>query len=202
MATFKGHRWFAAIWDRIGDSAREVRADIAGGAPGRVLEVGAGTGFNFPYFRGPHTVVAVEPDPHMVGRALRRAQRLGVDVAIQQATAENLPFEDASFDTVVSTLVMCSVADPDRAFQEIRRVLKPGGELRFYEHVRSASRVLSLAQDAITPVTRWLGAGCHQNRDTVGSIRKAGFDVRRLDRLNMFEVKGVAVPVGERYQAA
>lgn len=192
----QGHRVFAAVWERIGGSHSDARRQTAGEAAGRVLEIGAGTGFNFSYYgEQAERVTATDPDPFMLRRARSRADAADVEVEVQQASAEDLPFEDASFDTVVSTWVACSFNDPAKAFSEIHRVLRPGGELRFHEHVRSENSLLALGQDMATPFTRWLGAGCHQNRETVRYIREAGFELRQLEKKNALEVEGVAVKV-------
>ncbi len=182
----QGHRWFAALYDVIMARAertfmRPIREDVMGRARGRVLEVGCGTGASFPYFRDPASVVAIEPDPYMLARAKRRARALGLPLTLMRASAEALPFPAASFDTVVATLVLCSVADPRRALREVRRVLRPGGEFRFYEHIRYDHRLGALAQDAITPLWRWMGAGCHPNRDTPRLLEEAGFRLVRLE---------------------
>ena len=192
----QGHRVFAAVWERIGHSHADARKQTAGEARGRVLEIGAGTGFNFSFY-GAQTerVTATDPDPFMLRRARSRANAASVEVEVQQASAEDLPFEDASFDTVVSTWVACSFKDPAKAFSEIRRVLRPGGELRFHEHVRSENSLLAFGQDMVTPISRWLGAGCHQNRETVHYMREAGFEVERLEKVNALEVEGVAIRV-------
>jgi ubiquinone/menaquinone biosynthesis C-methylase UbiE len=182
-----GHKWFASLYDRMQASAertfmKDVRKEIVGGARGRVLEVGAGTGASFPYYNS-HTeeIIATEPDPYMLERARRRAEGLGRPIELRQAAAEDLPFEDDSFDTVVSTLVMCTVGDGPRALSEVRRVLKPSGELRVYEHVRYSHPFGAFWQDAVTPVWRWLAAGCHPNRDIADMIRDAGFEFEKLE---------------------
>ncbi len=183
----KGHKWFASIYDRMmaraeGSFMRAVREEIAGGATGRVLEVGAGTGANFPYYNEhSEEIIATEPDPYMLKQARRRAEEVGHSIDLRQAPAEELPFEDDSFDTVVSTLVMCSVGDPLRALSEVRRVLKPSGQLRIYEHVRYEHAFGAFWQDLITPAWRWFGAGCHPNRDTARLVREAGFEFERLE---------------------
>ncbi len=183
----KGHKWFAAIYDRMMASGersfmRDVREEIVGGARGRVLEIGAGTGANFPYYNDhAEEIFATEPDPYMLQRAKRRAEKVGRPIELRQASAEHLPFEDASFDTVVSTLVMCTVGDLLRALSEVRRVLKPSGELRMYEHVRYEHAFGAFWQDMITPVWRWVAAGCHPNRDVVSFVREAGFEFERLE---------------------
>lgn len=181
----RGHRWFAAWYDRLSAAAeasymRTVRAEVAGGARGRVLEIGCGTGANFPYYDEAAQVTATEPDPYMLERARRRARALGHRLELVQAVAEALPFADATFDAVVATLVFCSVREPGQALAEVRRVLRPGGQLRFYEHVRYGG-LLARLQDAVTPVWRWFGAGCHPNRDTPRLVREAGFRLRRLE---------------------
>ena len=206
----EGHRWFAAFYDFVtaheDRHLRRMRQKVVGGAKGRVLEIGCGTGATFPYYsEGLEHVVATEPDPYMLRRARKNAARLAKTLDIQQAPAESLPFEDASFDTVVSFFVMCTVADPLRALSEVRRVLRPGGELRFYEHVRYGHPFGAFWQDLVTPVWRWFGAGCHPNRDVESFIRSAGFTVTEIEGLKPYpplppaafirpHIKGIATP--------
>ena len=207
----KGHRWFAAIYDRMTASAersymKAIREEIVGGARGRVLEVGAGTGASFPYYNDhADEIIATEPDPYMLERARRQAEEAGRPIELRQSPAEDLAFDDASFDTVVSTLVLCTVEDPAQALWEIRRVLKPSGELRIYEHVRYDHAFGAFWQDVITPVWRWFGAGCHPNRDTASIIREAGFEFQQLELMKPVppippmvfsrpHIKGVARP--------
>ncbi|MEX0801256.1 MAG: class I SAM-dependent methyltransferase [Dehalococcoidia bacterium] len=183
----RGHKWFAALFDRIMASAersfmKRVRRDITGGAKGRVLEIGCGTGANFPYYSDQaDEVIATEPDPYMLERARKKADTARRPLEIRQASAEELPFPDSSFDTVVSTLNMCSIPHPDRALAEIKRILKPSGEYRFYDHVRYGNAFGAFWQDLIAPVWGWLGAGCHPNRDIAAFIRDAGFELERLE---------------------
>lgn len=183
-----GHKWFAAAYERMTGPAerpfmKPVREEIAGGARGRVLELGAGTGLNFEYYTAEATeVVATEPDPYMLDRARERAEQSGRAILLHQAPAERLPFADGSFDTVVSTLVLCSVREPSQALAEVRRVLKPAGEFRFYEHVRYEHAFGAFWQDLIAPIWGWFGAGCHPNRDTAATIRQAGFELEKLER--------------------
>ncbi len=186
MAPEKSHQWFAAVYDRLMARAERsymkgVRQEIVGGAGGRILEIGAGTGSSFPYYPDDVEVVATEPDPFMLRRAERRAREIGRSIELRQAPAEALPFEDGSFDTAVSTLVLCTVTDSAKALSEIMRVLKPEGQLRFYEHVRYEYAFGALWQDLVTPAWRWFAAGCHPNRDTAGAIRNAGFSIQELD---------------------
>ncbi|MCH8009821.1 MAG: class I SAM-dependent methyltransferase, partial [Chloroflexi bacterium] len=167
----KGHRWFAALWDRTGAVSErahgpKIRPRIMGEASGDVLEIGVGTGASFSYYPEDARVIAIEPDPYMIERAHKRLAELGnTNIQLRQAAAEELPFEDASFDHVVASLVFCSVRDQAVAFAEVRRVLRPNGTFRFWEHIRNDdSRFWGTVQDAITPVWRWFGAGCHPNR--------------------------------------
>lgn len=206
----KGHRWFAAAYDPImrwGERRvlGRLRRLVVGEAAGRVLEVGAGTGANFSYYRAAERILATEPDPFMLRRARTRADGLGLDVELRQCTAEKLPFADSSFDTVVSTLVLCTVRDQARSLEEIRRVLKPGGAFRFIEHVRSEREPVARAQDLLTPAWRRLGAGCHLNRRTVENIRAAGFEIVHMRQhrmpLGIPLVAGVAKPSGQRVEA-
>jgi ubiquinone/menaquinone biosynthesis C-methylase UbiE len=180
----KGHPVFARVWDSVvrlgGRSELEHRKELVSAARGRVLEVGAGTGLNLRLYPRGVSVVALEPEPTMAGRAHERARRAPVPVHVLRGSAEALPFPDASFETVVACLVFCTIPDPAMGASEVRRVLRPGGELRVYEHVRSPYPRGARWQDRVTPIWRWFGAGCHPNRDTVGLLRAAGFvmDVR------------------------
>ena len=187
MPQEQGHRWFAAIYDRMMASAERsfmkgVREEIAGGASGRVLELGAGTGANFAYYGlDADEIFAIEPDPYMLDRARPRADEAPRPIDLRQAPAEEIPFEDASFDTIVSTLVMCSVEDPRRALSEARRVLKPSGRLRLYDHVRYSHAFGAFWQDLIAPAWRYFGAGCSPNRDIAALVREAGFEFEQLE---------------------
>lgn len=182
-----GHRWFAATYDMVtfgtDRAIRPLREWIVGGAAGRVLDVGIGTGATLPYYRRADEIVGIEPDGYMLRRAQKRAADLGLDnVSLNEAPAEDLPFDDASFDTVVISLVLCSVDDPNRSLAETRRVLRPGGELRFIEHVRHGLRLGALAQDLVTPAWSWFSAGCQLNRPTDRAIAAAGFDLEDVRR--------------------
>ena len=183
----KGHRWFATSYDLLTRWSERrllghLRPRIAGAATGRVLEIGVGTGANLPYYQGVYQLVATDPDPFMLGRAERRAAELGLSAEFHRCSAEALPFASGAFDTVVATLVFCSVSDPARALAEVERVLKPAGVLRFIEHVRADESFIGHIQDMLTPVWRWFGAGCHLNRRTAASIEAAGFEFLELQR--------------------
>lgn len=182
-----GHPVFAALYDRFMKQAeRRIgrhREWIVGGARGRVLEVGAGTGAAFPYYRRADEVVALEPDPFMRARAEARLRGLreSVPISLRAGPAESLPFDDGSFDTAVSTLVFCSVANPRKGLSELHRVLRPGGEFRFIEHVRGDG-LRGPVLDALTPIWKRISAGCHLNRRTLDDIGRAGFDVGEVRR--------------------
>lgn len=145
---------------------------LVGGARGRVLELGCGTGRNLPRYRPGTPLVAVDPHPQNLVRARRRAP----GVPLVQARAEALPFRDGAFGTAVSSLVLCSVDDPPRALAELRRVLAPGGALRALEHVRARGWRARL-QDAVQPAWTHLSGGCRPNRDTEAAVETAGFRV-------------------------
>ena len=193
-SSFRGHRWFAAVygwmtWRSEATFMKRIRGQLLGGARGDVLEVGAGTGANFPYYCGcayRRLVVATEPDAYMLKRARRRLTKLDLQIDLQHARAEELPFADGSFDTVVCSLALCTVQDPDRSLAEIHRVLKPTGQFRFYEHVRSANRLEAFTQDVMTPLWEWLGGGCHPNRDITQAMEQAGFRIVELRRSKPF----------------
>jgi ubiquinone/menaquinone biosynthesis C-methylase UbiE len=178
----KGHKWFAAMYDGILASQEKkfldaIRAEMLKDVRGEVLEIGAGTGANFRHYKSGAVVTAIEPDPYMLQRAKERAAGASATIELHQVAAEELPFADESFDFAISTLVLCSVTEPPKVLSEIRRVLKRGGELRLYEHVRYKNPVGALSQDIISPAWQWFGAGCHPNRDTERFVREAGFEV-------------------------
>jgi ubiquinone/menaquinone biosynthesis C-methylase UbiE len=146
---------------------------LVGGARRRALDLGCGTGRNLPLFPAGVRALAVDPFPQNLRRARRRAPR----VPLVRARAEALPFKDGTFDTVVSGLVFCSVADPALALAEVRRVLAPQGALRTLEHVRSRSRFWGRVQDLLQPAWTWVAGGCHPNRDTERGVEAAGFAI-------------------------
>lgn len=158
---------------------REQRHDLLTQATGATIEIGAGTGLNLPHYPPAVTRLAlIEPDPHMSRRLRRRAARSGRDAEIGSATADRLPFPDASFDTAVVTFTLCSVPDEQVALREITRVLAPGGRLLFLEHVRSADPHIAAKQDK-APFPYPL-IGCHPNRDTLREIRASPLAVESI----------------------
>lgn len=157
---------------------RRRRAALLRDASGRVVEIGAGTGLNIGrYPDGIDELVLTEPDASMRRKLARRLRRDGRDARILDAPAECLPFADASVDTVISTLVLCTVPDPESALAEIARVLSPTGRLLFIEHVRANSRVLAACQDSLFRQWRAFAGGCCCNRATLQLMRDAGFTV-------------------------
>jgi len=159
----------------------EKRTQLVAPAQGRVLEVGGGTGFNLPYYGPGVTAITVtDPVDGMLARARKRAAATGRQITTTKASAEELPFEDGTFDTVLASLVLCSVRDQDRALAEMRRVLKPGGRYLFFEHVRSDDPKLARRQDRMTGIWKRVCFGCHPNRDTLPRIESA-FTVEQVE---------------------
>lgn len=183
-------RLFSACYDRgfkASEEAglREMRRELLAQSRGRVLELGAGTGLNLEHY--PEEIeglTLVEPDPHMTKQLRQKLAQAGreAEVLVVEAPAEELPFPDDSFDTVAVTLVLCTVPDQAASLAEIKRVLNPGGRLLFLEHVRSRRPELSKWQDRLEGPWRFLGDGCHCNRDTVSAISAAGFDLGDVER--------------------
>ena len=166
------------VWVAELAGMRSRRKGLLAQASGRVLEVGAGTGLNLGYYPGDlRELVLLEPEPAMRRRLERRLRRLGRQALLSDAAAECLPFPDASFDTVVCTLVLCTVAAPDKALAEIGRVLAPGGRLLFIEHVRAESPTLAQLQDLLLEPWRRFACGCRCNRATLELMRASGFQV-------------------------
>ncbi len=166
-----------SVQDRLG--LGRWRRWLAGGARGRVLEVGCGTGRNLPLY-GKNAALVVGIDPEHA--ALRAARRRASGVPLVVASAEALPFRDGAFDTVVSGLVFCSVSDPMRGLAEVRRVLARGGSLRMIEHVRYRGGLGAKLQDLIQPAWTWIQGGCHPNRDTERNVEAAGFAIENEGR--------------------
>src|SRR5215204_239549 len=180
-----GHPVFAALYDPKSASAERRwmggrRRRLLAGARGAVLEIGGGTGANLAHYRDIDRVTIAEPDPFMRNRIGPKLEEARVPVEVSAAGAEALPFPDGSFDTVVSTLVLCTVTDQEAALDEVRRVLRPGGRLLFIEHVRAAGSAARW-QDRLEPLWRRLLGGCHPNRDTVAAIEEAGFEIETFE---------------------
>ena len=164
------------------------RDELLAGLSGRALEIGAGNGANFAHYPATvEEVVALEPEPYLRERAARAAATAPVPIQLRDAVAEHLPLDDDSVDAAVASIVLCTVSDPGLAIAEIRRVLRPGGELRFFEHVRSDDPRKARVQRSLDRPRLWprLAAGCHCSRDTVAALEAAGL---RIERIRRFDV--------------
>jgi ubiquinone/menaquinone biosynthesis C-methylase UbiE len=196
-------RGFSALYDRCFKASeeaglRDMRRDLLAGARGRVLELGAGTGLNLElYPEGVTDLTLTEPDPHMVKQLRQRVSEGSRPDEVIEAPAERLPFEDDSFDTVTVTLVFCTVPDSAAALREIKRVLKPDGRFLFLEHVRSPDPGLAKWQDRFEKPWRFLGDGCHCNRDTVAAISGAGFELGEVERPEFPKVVPIVKPMAK-----
>ncbi|MDQ0076601.1 class I SAM-dependent methyltransferase [Arthrobacter oryzae] len=183
---------FARVGPRMdARGAAAHRQRLVEAAYGDVVEIGAGYGATFPYYPSAVTsVLALEPDPTLRALALAEAIKAPVPITVLDGVAESLPAADESVDVVVSSLVLCSVTDQTAVLAEVHRVLRPGGLLLFYEHVRSAHRVLAAAEDLITPLWGRMAGGCHPNRDTAAGIAAAGLTLQRVDRFGFSALPG------------
>jgi ubiquinone/menaquinone biosynthesis C-methylase UbiE len=195
-------RMFSAFYDRAFEATEEaglrgMRRDLLSAARGRVLELGAGTGLNLDlYPERVQDLTLVEPDPHMsaqLRKKLPQAKQRSVDLV--EAPGEHLPFEDDSFDTVAVTLVLCTVPDPAATLQEIKRILKPDGQLLFLEHVRSPHPDLAKWQDRLEKPWRFLGDGCHCNRDTEANLKAAGFELSDVEHPKLPKAPPIVRPM-------
>ncbi len=186
------HPLFARFFDRLSRAMeKEVgryRDELLSGLSGRVVEVGAGNGINFSHY--PATVdevIAIEPEPYLRARAEEAAKAAPIRVSVRPGVADALELEDGTVDAAVASLVLCSVPDQQRALTEIRRVTRPGGELRFLEHVRASGERKVRFQRGADRSGIWplMAGGCHCARDTVGAIRGAGFEVVQVRDLDV-----------------
>lgn len=181
---------FARFYDRA-SGAMEAggfaahRARLLAGLSGRVIEVGAGNGLNFPHYPpAVSSVLAVEPEPYLREVARRSAESSPIPIAVVAGVAERLPADDATFDAAVVSLLLCSVAEQAAALRDVRRVVRPGGQLRFLEHVRGQTRALTTVQ-RLLDATFWpvVCGGCHTSRDTGTAIQQAGFAITDIEHV-------------------
>jgi ubiquinone/menaquinone biosynthesis C-methylase UbiE len=180
------HPVFARVYARLSAGMEPEVADnrrrLLAGLAGRVIEVGAGNGLNFRHYPpSVERLVAVEPEPYLRALAVEAARQAPVPVEVLDGTADALPVE-SGFDAGVASLVLCSVPDQGDALAELYRVIRPGGELRFYEHVLAPEPGLARVQRLVDPVWQAIGGGCHSARDTLAAIAAAGFVVDRAER--------------------
>ncbi len=158
------------------------RERVVGAAEGRVLEIGVGSGLNLPtYSANVEQVIGLDPSPRLLAKAREATHRTSASVEFIESTAEAIPLDAASVDTVVTTWTLCSIPDAPRALGEMRRVLRPGGRLLFVEHGRAPDAGVLWLQDRLTPIWRRLGGGCHLNRPIGELIQGAAFRIERLD---------------------
>jgi ubiquinone/menaquinone biosynthesis C-methylase UbiE len=158
------------------------RRRVVSEATGRVLEIGVGSGLNLPFYgEGVSLVVGLDPSPKLLAMARETARRSAMPLELIEGSAEAIPIEDRSIDTVVTTWTLCSVPEAARALQEMRRVLRPGGRLLFVEHGRAPEPSVHWWQDRLTPMWKHLSGGCHLNRAIGQLIENAGFRIEHLD---------------------
>ena len=188
-------RVFAAVYDRMNRGAEDAgmrarRRDLVGEAAGYTLEIGAGTGLNVGHY-GPQVdrLAMTEPEPHMADKL--RARLRETDRVAEVIETARVPFASASFDTVVATLVLCTVADPAHTLREIHRVLRPGGRLLFLEHVRSMEPAVGRRQDLMRPVCGFVGRGCHPNRPTLATLMASPLVVERVEMVSAENVPAI-----------
>jgi ubiquinone/menaquinone biosynthesis C-methylase UbiE len=192
-------KFFAATYDSLTRKTEragltDMRRSLLAQASGRVLEVGGGTGANLAHYGPAVTSLTVtEPDPSMIKRLERRVHPEAPDITVLRAPAEDLPFDDDTFDVVVSTLVLCGVDDQPRAVREIRRVLRPHGRLLLLEHLRSSDSKLAKTQDRLNWLNR-LVVCCDCNRPTLDTITDAGFEINTLEHTSLPKAPPFARP--------
>ncbi len=198
---------FTTLWERLGAALYDpflalgerrtmgrLRAEVLADAHGAVLEIGAGTGLNLPHYPAAvRSLVLAEPVDAMADRLVRRA-RGHDDVRVVRASAESLPFDDASFDTIVSTLVLCTVSDVHASLSEMARVLRPGGRLLFVEHVRASDRRLARRQQRWRALWSAFAMGCQCDRDTSAAIATR-FDITELGTANWDGMPSIVRPL-------
>jgi ubiquinone/menaquinone biosynthesis C-methylase UbiE len=195
MADEIRNRFFSRMYARMKDppEAEEHRKRMLAGLSGRVIELGAGDGRNFAFYPPEVTeVLAVEPEPYLRERAEEAAREATVPVTVVAGVADRIPAEDSSFDGGVASLVLCSVPDQAAALAELRRVIRPGGVLHFYEHVVSNNPRKARIENLADHVWPHIAGGCHPNRATGAAIESAGFTIESCDRFGF--TPGFPVP--------
>lgn len=176
----KGNMYDLAMGPLENGTFHKIRRRLIEKAKGRVLEIGSGTGVNFLYYRNVEEVVAIDPNEKSVEISRNKIRRANVPIEVFPYSAEQLPFPNDYFDSVVATLVFCTIPDPEKALAEIKRVVKPGAPILFFEHVKMEQPFFALVQDMLNPLWKRVANGCHINRDTEKLIRKSGFHVQEV----------------------
>ncbi len=154
-----------------------IRKELLEKASGKVLELGSGTGINFPLYNQVDSVTAIEPNKYMIEQSILKKEKSVVPMEIVHTGAERLPFADGAFDSVVATLVFCTIPDVDKAVSEMKRVCKSDGKILLFEHVKMENRFLAKLQDWLTPFWQKIGDGCCLNRDTISLFKSHGFNL-------------------------
>jgi ubiquinone/menaquinone biosynthesis C-methylase UbiE len=175
-------RPFAAVYDRITAASEqkwlgEARRQMLDGLTGKILEIGAGTGANFQYYSPRAQVTAIEPSQHFLKRARAKAASAQASIELKEANAQELPFDDDTFDAAVATLVFCTIPDPIKALAEIQRVTRAGAPLLMIEHVQASTPGKRLLLNLWNPCQKFVAGGCNVNRDTEATVRAAGWQV-------------------------
>jgi ubiquinone/menaquinone biosynthesis C-methylase UbiE len=191
---------FPRLMDRFmsGEEFQRLRRDLLRQVDGEVLEIGIGTGLNLPHYGSNISrVQAVDPAPMLPARVAERRASVHFPVEVTHRSAEQLPYQDRTFDHVVSTWTLCTIPDPVPALHEVRRVLKPGGRFLFLEHGRSDDQKIARWQDRLNPIQNIIGCGCNLNRRIDDLISQAGLRITQLDRFAMKKVPRIG---GEMYR--
>ncbi|MDP4104917.1 MAG: methyltransferase domain-containing protein [Bacillota bacterium] len=162
-------------------SFKRIRINLLSKASGKVLELGSGTGINFPLYHSLESVTAIEPSTYMIEKSIQKKQKSLIPIEIVHASAERLPFPDNTFDTVIGTLVFCTIPNVEKAIEEMKRVCKPEGRILLFEHVRMGNSILAHLQDWLTPFWKKICDGCCLNRNTVQVLKENGLEIVQLE---------------------
>jgi len=192
----------AALYERIAAEMEKagvakIRARLVGELRGRIVEIGCGTGLNFAHYDASAEVVAIEPLAEFRDMAHERAAQAAAQIEVVDGDAQALPFADATFDAGLVTLVFCSVREPARGLAELRRVVRPGGSVALFEHVRSERRSVSLIQEIVNPLWWRAMDGCNLNRDTLATVRAAGFTIESVRTHDLGGARALLFPMVE-----
>jgi ubiquinone/menaquinone biosynthesis C-methylase UbiE len=161
---------------------KRIRKDLLKSATGKVLELGSGTGVNFPLYRCADQVIAIEPSQHMINRSMEKLPLAVVPIEIINGSAEKLPFEDHTFDTIVATLVFCTIPNVEEAINELKRVCKPNGKILLFEHVKMENKVLGSMQERLTPLWKKICDGCCLDRETLKAFTSNEWKIESVEK--------------------
>ena len=192
------NKLFAKFYDSLNTLVewrlKDIRGKICGRAIGDILEIGGGTGANLKYFNQSSSLTFVEPNPFMSEILIKHAHKLNKDINIISAEGESIPFPDSSFDTVITTLTLCMVKNMEQVMSEIHRVLKPGGQFLFYEHVVDKRPTHKFFQVLLNPLWKYLTTGCHLTRDTEKVIRSTEFETIKIESFQLTIIFPISLP--------